>query len=54
MEKRVALWDCVIVGFLGIVLAINASLDRQHVGTSVLLIASALAFGFFGFVFVRK
>jgi hypothetical protein len=28
VEKRVALWGSVIVGFLGIILAINASLDK--------------------------
>ena len=54
MEKRVALWGSVIVGFLGIILAINASLDSKLIGAGVLLIASAMAFGFIGFVFLKK
>jgi hypothetical protein len=54
MEKRVALWGCVIVGFLGVILSINASLDSQFIGAGLLLIASALAFGFVGFVFLKK
>ena len=54
MEKRVTFWGSVIAGFLGVILAINASLDSQFVGAGLLLIASALAFGFVGFVFLKK
>ena len=54
MEKRVALWGSTIVGFLGIIFAITASLDSQGIGAGLLLIASALAFGFIGFVFLKK
>jgi hypothetical protein len=54
VEKRVAVWGSVIVGFLGIILAINAALDSQLIGAGVLLVASAMSFGFIGFVFVKK
>ena len=54
MEKRVALWGSAIVGFLAIILSINASLSDQFIGAGLLLIASALAFGFIGFVFLKK
>jgi hypothetical protein len=54
VEKRVTLWGSVLVGFLGLILSINASLDSQFVGAGLLLIASALAFGFVGFVFLKK
>jgi hypothetical protein len=54
VEKRVTLWGSVFVGFLGFILSINASLDSQFIGAGLLLIASALAFGFVGFVFLKK
>jgi drug/metabolite transporter (DMT)-like permease len=54
MEKRAALWGSVIVGFLGIVLVINASLDSEWVGAGLLLIASAISFGAIGYVFLKK
>jgi hypothetical protein len=54
VEKRASLWGSVIVGFLGIILAINASLDSQFIGAGVSLIASAMAFGFIGLIFLRK
>ena len=54
MEKRVTLWGCIIVGFLGIILSINASLDNQLIGAGLLLIASSFAFGFIGLLFLKK
>ncbi len=54
MEKRVTFWGSVIVGFLGIVLVINASLNSEWVGAGLLLIASAIAFGAIGYVFLKK
>jgi len=54
VEKRVTFWGSVLVGFLGLLLSINASLDSQFIGAGLLLIASALAFGFVGFVFLKK
>ena len=54
MEKRVALWGSVLVGFLSLIFAISASTDSQFVGAGLLFIASALAFGFVGFVFLKK
>lgn len=44
MVRRLALWGPAIVGFGGLVLAINASLSDQYAGAGVCLIASALAF----------
>ncbi len=54
MARRVALWGSTIVGFLGFILAINASLDSGYVGAGLCLMASALAFGAIGYTFVRK
>jgi hypothetical protein len=54
MEKRVALWGSTLVGFLSLIFAISASTDSQYVGAGLLFIASALAFGFVGFVFLKK
>jgi hypothetical protein len=54
VEKRVTLWGSVLVGFLGLILSINASLDSQFIGAGLLLIASALAFGFVDFCFLEE
>ncbi len=54
MAWRVAFWGSVIVGFLGIILAISASLDSEWVGAGLILLASAVAFGAIGHVFVKK
>jgi drug/metabolite transporter (DMT)-like permease len=55
MERRVFFWGSAIVGFLGIVLAINASLANQGgVGAGLILLASAVAFGAIGHVFLRN
>ena len=54
MEKRVALWGSTLVGFLSLIFAISASTDSQYVGAGLLFIASALAFGFVGFVFLKR
>ena len=54
MAWRVAFWGSVIVGFIGIILVINASLDSEWVGAGLLLLASAVAFGAIGYVFVKK
>ncbi len=48
MAGRVATWGGTIVGFVGLVLAINAALSDQYTGAGVCLIASALAFGLVG------
>ena len=54
MEKRVALWGSTIVGFVSLICALGASSDGQYVGAGLLFIASALAFGFVGFVFLKR
>jgi len=51
--RRVSLWGLIIVGFLGLVLVINAALSDDYVGAGVLAAASALAFGFLGHTFGR-
>ena len=51
---RVAFWGCTIVGFAGLILAINAALDSEYVGAGALLITSAVAFGAIGYVPMRK
>ena len=45
MARRVGLWGPLITGFVGMVLALNASLSDEYVGAGVCLAASALAFG---------
>ena len=52
--RRLAFWGPTIAGFLGLILTINASLDGEYVGAGALLIASTLAFGAIGYVFLRK
>ncbi len=42
--ERLALWGSTIVGFLGIIIAINAALSGEYVGAGVCLAAAALAF----------
>ncbi len=54
MAWRVSFWGSVIVGFLGIIFGITASLDSQGVGAGLLLLASAVAFGAIGYIFVKK
>ena len=54
MEKRVALWGSVLVGFLSLIFAISASVDSQFIGAGLLFIASVLAFGFVGFIFLKQ
>ena len=48
-SSRVSHWGLIIVGFLGLILAITATQDGDHVGAGVLVGASALAFGFLGY-----
>ena len=43
--RRTAFWGSAIVGFLGVVLALNAGLSDQYAGAGACLAASALAFG---------
>ena len=50
---RVAFWGCTIVGFAGVILAINAVMDDEYVGAGLLLIASATAFGAIGYFSAR-
>ena len=49
----VGFWGATATGFLGVVLAVNASLSDEYVGAGVCLIASALAFGATAFAFSR-
>ena len=53
MARRVSLSGLIIVGFLSIILSINAALESTYVGSGVLLGASVLAFGSLGFAFGR-
>ena len=52
--SRISLWGLTIVGFLGIILAINAALDNEFIGVGSCLAASALAFGAIGYVFTKR
>ena len=54
MASRISLWGLTIVGFLGIILAINAALDNEFIGVGSCLAASALAFGAIGYVFTKR
>ena len=54
MARRLALWGPTIVGFAGLIFAINAALSDEYVGAGVSLAASALAFGVIGYTFVRR
>ncbi len=51
---RTGFWGCTIVGFAGLILAVNAGLDSEYVGAGLLLIASAVAFGAVGYNSGRK
>ncbi len=44
VAERLCLWGSTIVGFLGIIIAINATLSGEYVGAGVCLAAAALAF----------
>ena len=52
--RRIAFWGSTLVGFAGLILAINAALDDEYVGAGVLLVASAVAFGAIGYVSGRR
>ncbi len=45
---RLSLWGSAIVGFLAIVVAINATMSGEYVGAGVCLAAAALAFAGIG------
>ena len=51
---RTASWGLPITGFLGWVLAINAALNGQYIGSGVCLAASALAFAAVRYLFLRR
>ena len=50
LAARISIWGSAIVGFLGIVLAVNASLGGEYVGAGACLLAAALAFGSIGLI----
>lgn len=52
--RRTAFWGPAIVGFLGVVLALNAGLSDQYTGAGACLVASALAFGVVAYVSLRR
>ena len=52
--KRMTFWGSTTIGFLGIVLAINAALSDEYTGAGVCLAASALAIGILGYTFIRR
>ncbi len=54
MARRVVAWGSTTVGFLGLVLAVNASLSDEYVGAGACLAASALAFGVYAYAFLRR
>ena len=54
MAKRVVAWGCTAVGFLGLVLAVNAALSDEYIGAGVSLVASALAFAVMAYAFLRR
>ena len=54
VARRVALWGPIIVGFIGVVVALNAALTDEYVGAGVSLAASALAFGVVRYNFLRE
>ena len=49
MSSRVSHWGLIIVGFLALILTVNAVLDSNWVGARILAGASALSFGFLGY-----
>ena len=52
--RRMVFWGSMIVGVLGIVLALNAALSDEYTGAGACLVASALALGIIGYTFVRR
>ena len=48
MSRRVSHWGLIIVGFLALILIINAANDGEYIGAGMLAGASALAFGLLG------
>ena len=54
MSRRVVAWGNATVGFLGLVLAVNAALSDEYIGAGVCLAASALAFGVMAYAFLRR
>lgn len=52
--RRLTFWGSTIVGVLGVVLAINASLTDDYTGAGVCLAASALAIGILSYTFMRR
>jgi len=48
MANRVTFWGAAITGFMGWVFAINAILSGEYIGSGVILIGSAVAFGVVG------
>ncbi len=47
---RLCLWGSTIVGFLGIIIAINATMSGEYFGAGICLAAAALAFVGIGLV----
>jgi hypothetical protein len=45
---RMSLWGSAVVGFLAIVVALNATMSGEYVGAGVCLAAAALAFAGIG------
>ncbi len=54
MARRVVAWGCTTVGFLGLILAVNAAFSSEYVGAGTILAASALAFGVYAYAFLRR
>ncbi len=54
MARRVVAWGCTTVGFLGLILALNAGYSNEYVSAGACLAASALAFGVYAYAFLRK
>ncbi len=52
--RRMVFWGSTIIGVLGIVLALNASLSNEYTGAGACLVASALALGIIGYTFARR
>ncbi len=54
MPRRVVAWGSIFTGFLGLILAVNASLSDDFIGAGACLAASALAFGVMAYAFLRR
>ncbi len=50
VAERLCLWGSTIVGFLAIVIAINATMSGEYFGAGICLAAAALAFVGIGLV----